>query len=529
LEGVISVTITAPKGTSSAAERVAPPLETSLTDHGLKKNALGFPTAMAQSIGVISPTMTAVLIIPLAFSNAGRGTWLAYAFGTVMLFFVVLCLNQFARRSAYPGSMYAYTGKGLGPKFGVFSGWTLLWSYMFIGVAGLCGFEIFCNQFLNALGMHGALPAVPFFALSAATCWFVAYKDIRISSLLMMTLEGASVAVILALAGVVLFKHGFTVDTSQVTLKGVSLHGMSLAVVACIFSLVGFESATAVGGEVRNPLKNIPKAVVWSLVLTGTFMTIMAYVEVFGTRHYGTSLADLSAPLNTLASIYQVSFFKAPISLCAMVSFFSLTLSCLNAGARIIYPMGRHSVFPSLLGRSHKLNRTPHVAISAYVLMIFTFPCVLALFTNSLTTFDDAGTLAAFGFLLAYFLISAAAPAYLRRRGEIRPRNVVITVIAFLCLLVPTIGSFYPVPPFPVNVFPYIFLAYMTVGGVWLYVANRKRAGLLLAIEKDLEQSAKVFDVAEGADEVASATAPSETPVRATVAIAEPVPAGLRD
>ena len=106
---------------------------------GLRKNALGFPTVLAQSIALISPTMTAVLIIALCFGDAGNGTWLAYAFGTVMLLFVVGCLNQFAKRSALAGSMYGYTGRGLGPKAGVISGWSLIWAYLFIGVAGLTG------------------------------------------------------------------------------------------------------------------------------------------------------------------------------------------------------------------------------------------------------------------------------------------------------------------------------------------------------------------------------------------------------
>src|SRR5579871_3016567 len=94
---------------------------------GLRANALGFPALLGQSIALISPTMTAVLIIPLAFSNAGDGTWLAYLFGTVMLLFVVLGLNQFARRSAAPGAMYTYTARGLGAATGVLSGWALLW------------------------------------------------------------------------------------------------------------------------------------------------------------------------------------------------------------------------------------------------------------------------------------------------------------------------------------------------------------------------------------------------------------------
>lgn len=484
---------------------------------------------MAQSIAVISPTMTAVLIIPLAFSSAGQGTWLAYAFGTVMLMFVVLGLNQFARRSAFPGSMYAYTGKGLGPTFGALSGWTLTWSYLFIGVAGLCGFSIFANQFLDALGMHGSIPVVPLFLLSAGLCWFVAYKDIRISSILMLVLEAVSVTCIVALALVVLFKHGHSVDTRQLALKGVSLHGMSLAVVACIFSLVGFESATALGGEAKNPLRNIPRAVIWSLVLTGLFMVFMAYVEVFGTRHYGTSLANLSAPLNTLSAIYGVSFFKAPISLGAMVSFFSLSLSCLNPGARIIYPMGRHVVLPSPLGRAHPTNRTPHVAITAYVLVMVAVPCVLHAFTDPLTTFNDAGTLAAFGFLLAYFLVSAAASVYLRRRRELRPKHVAVTAVAFVCLLVPTIGSFYPVPPFPVDTFPYLFLGYMALGGLWLFVTNRRQAGLLAEIERDLEHAGEVFEAGEAEGAAGPpAPVPVPTPVLAP-SMADAVGVGLAD
>jgi amino acid transporter len=198
---------------------------------------------------------------------------------------------------------------------------------------------------------------------------------------------------------------------------------MSLAVVACIFSLVGFESATALGSEARNPLRNVPRAVIWSLILTGTFMVIMGYVEVFGTRHYGTPLGSITAPLNVLSSLYNVTFFKAPISLGAMISFFSLSLSCLNAGARILYPMGEHLVFPHQLGKAHPKNGTPHVALTVYIVIMFAIPTVLELVTNPVTTFGDAGTLAAFGFLLAYFLITIAAPVYLHRRGELRART----------------------------------------------------------------------------------------------------------
>lgn len=471
--------------TRDTAVNTSPP--SSGRHSGLRKNALGFPTVLAQSIAVISPTMTAVLIIALCFGDAGNGTWLAYAFGTIMLLFVVGCLNQFARRSALAGSMYGYTGRGLGPKSGVTSGWSLIWAYLFIGVAGLTGFSIFAGQFLSGIGLHVVVPPVIFFMLSAGACWLIAYKDIHVSSLLTLMFELVSVACILSLAAVVLFKHGMTIDTTIVEAKGMSLHGLSLAVVICIFSLVGFESATTLGSEAKRPLKNVPRAVIVSLLITGAFMVFMSYVEVFGTRHYGTSLNNIALPLTVLSRIYDVTFFKVPVALGAMVSFFSLTLSCLNAGSRIIYPMAQHMVFPKHLSRAHKQNQTPHVAITVYIAAIVAIPMVLEVFTNPLTTFGDAGTLAAFGFLTAYYLISLAAPVYLKKLGELRARHVVVATMACLLLLVPLIGSFYPVPPFPVDIFPYIFVAYVLVGSGWLFAVSRRNPQIFSEIEMDLE------------------------------------------
>ena len=457
--------------------------------HGLRTRALGFPTVLAQSIALISPTMTAVLIIPIAFADAGNGTWLAYGFGTVMLLFVALCLNQFAKRSALPGSMYGYTAKGLGPTAGVMSGWSLMWCYLFIGVAGLAGFSIFASQIIASMGIHSTVPPVLLFSLSAAVCWFIAYKDIKVSSILTLVIEAVSMVCIIALAWVVLFKSGSVVDHAQFRAQGLTLHALSLAIVITVFSLVGFESATALGGEARKPLRNIPKAVVASLLITGAFMVFMSYVEVLGAKHAGLNLSTLAAPLTALSQAYGVPLFKVPIDLCAMVSFFSLSLSCLNAGARIVFAMGNHHVLPKRLGGSHPVNKTPHVAISAFVLVMLAVPCVLEVFTNPLTTFGDAGTLAAFGFITAYYLITVAAPLYLRKRQELTAGPVVIAVVAALAMAVPTVGSFYPVPPWPVKLFPYLFLAWMAFGGTWLFALHRRRSHIFSEIEVDLEAS----------------------------------------
>ncbi|BBZ78022.1 amino acid transporter [Mycolicibacterium anyangense] len=454
---------------------------------GIREGVLGFPTLLAQSVALISPTMTAVLIVPLAFSFAGNGTWLAYLFATVMLSFVVMNLNVFASRSALPGSMYAYIGRGLGPRGGVLSGWTLLWSYAFIAVAGLAGFAIFVNQFLDAVGIGAHVPVVFSFGVSAFLCWLVAYKDIRISSLLMLVLEGLSVVLIVVLCATVLAKHGSVLDVHQLRLDGVSVSGTTLAVVACIFSLVGFESATALGGEAKNPLKSVPRAVRWSLIIAGLFFVFVSYVEVVGASGRGLDLGQLAAPLTTLSDAYQVGYLKAPICLGAVLSFYSLTLSCVNAGSRILLPMARHGMLSHRMGNIHAGNRTPHVAVTVYTVLVLGIVSVMQIFTDPLTTFGDAGTLAAFGFLLAYFMIAVAAPVYLRKHGQLSTKSVVISALAIVCLLVPTIGSFYPLPPVPVRYFPYYFLAYMAVGATWLAAAGRRRPVLFDEIEADLE------------------------------------------
>ena len=66
----------------------------------LRPSCLNFPELLAQNIALISPTMTAALIVPLMFSNSGNMSWFSFALGSLMLLFVALNLNAFAKRSA---------------------------------------------------------------------------------------------------------------------------------------------------------------------------------------------------------------------------------------------------------------------------------------------------------------------------------------------------------------------------------------------------------------------------------------------
>jgi hypothetical protein len=157
---------------------------------------------------------------------------------------------------------------------------------------------------------------------------------------------------------------------------------------------------------------------------------------------------------------------------------------------------------------------TPHIALASYGALILSVALVLELTgTSPLTLFGDAGTMAAFAFLFAYFMISVAAPFYMRKLGELRRRNIAVAVLAFICLMVPTVGSFYPAPPSPVNLFPYLFLGFMLIGGARLYWMHRTQPEALTGIQRELERALAAASTALGSPP-AVVTALATTPVK---------------
>jgi amino acid transporter len=177
-----------------------------------------------------------------------------------------------------------------------------------------------------------------------------------------------------------------------------------------------------------------------------------------------------------------------------MVSFFALCLSCLNAGARVIYAMGRHGLFHSATARPHPTNGTPHVAVTLMAIVAFLVPTIATLkHVATLDLFGDVGTCAAFGFVVAYFLTTVAAPVYLKHLGELRVRDLMGCVASVALLIVPAVGSVYPVPAAPVMYLPYAFLFYLAVGIAWITVFYRRKPAAGSMILGDLERAHRRF------------------------------------
>jgi amino acid transporter len=468
--------------------------ELTKTPRSLKKDYLTYPEVIAQSISVIAPSTAPAAILGLIFVSSGNGTWLSFLLATVGLLFVCFNINQFARRSSSPGSLYTYIVKGLGPTAGVLSGWGLLLGYMVTGMSTLCGFAIFGQMLLGQLGLH--LNVLALFALCVIVSYGIAYKDIKLSAKMMLIFEGISLVFILIL-GVAIWVHkGFALDMDQVTLRGTTPGGVITGIVLVVFAFSGFESSTSLGAEAKDPLRAIPRSLLQSTAISGAFFLFMAYVIILGFKGSGVDLGKSEAPLGFLAPQTGMGFLGTLINIGALLSFFSCTLACINSTARIIFSMARHGLFHDALGEAHETNKTPHIAVALSALITFFVPT--AVFLSGINAFDAQGyfgTLCSFGFLLVYILVSVAAPIYLRAIGQLRKSAVFYSVLGCGFMLLPLFGTIgipgstlFPPPAFPNNLLVWIFVAYMAVGVVWLLIQKTRSPRMLPAMKISMDE-----------------------------------------
>ncbi|MBD2541922.1 APC family permease [Coleofasciculus sp. FACHB-SPT36] len=464
------------------------------SDRGLKPNCLPFGEVLAQSFAVIAPTTIPASNIGLIVVLSGNGTWLSFLIGMIGLVLVSTNINQFASRSASPGSLYSYIVKGLGPTAGVICGWSLVLAYLFTGMSVLCGFANFSSILIGHLGIHPS--TITLLALGAGVAWYAAYKDIQLSAMAMLWMEGASLALI-GVLGIIIWAHkGFALDMSQLTLQGVTPGSVAMGLVMVMFSFSGFESATSLGDEAKNPLKTIPRAVLGSTTLAGLFFISMTYIEVLGFSGTGVSITTTEEPLGFLAQQAGVGFLGTLVAFSALFSFFACVLGSINPAARVFFTMARHGLFPSSLGLSHSSNRTPHIAVTLCSLIVFLVPASMSLFHVKL--FDSMGYLGAicsYGFLTVYTLISIAAPVYLHKIKKLRLHHVVFSILAVGFMMIPVLGSvgipgsnLFPVPEAPYDAFPYLFLMYLMVTCGWFVIQRFRSPEIVSSMERGIEE-----------------------------------------
>ena len=164
-----------------------------------------------------------------------------------------------------------------------------------------------------------------------------------------------------------------------------------------ILILVGFESVTAMGGEAKNPKRDVPIAVITSLLVQGAFCYLFEYFAANYFLNSGYTMqnaAGSAAPIGDMMVVVGDALLGPGhgrlFMLCEGITVFlalvGTTLSCMNTGARVTYAMGKDQEVPEHFGLLHSKNLTPHRSIWTLATISAVVGCIAIVMA-----FGDAG------------------------------------------------------------------------------------------------------------------------------------------
>ncbi|MEH3075479.1 MAG: APC family permease [Quadrisphaera sp.] len=412
----------------------APALATTSPVEGLRRRRLGFLEVLAQSVAVLAPTAALVTVPALVATAGGSLTVPAFAAAGSLMVLVAWSVRHAARRMAAVGGVYSYCARGLGPVAGVVCGWSLVVAYAALAVSSCVGAALYASA-LVGWAQHPSVVAVGVVVVACGV-GLVGARGVQLSARLVLALEAVSLTLVLVLLGVLVVRGGpqagATEPAGAVVVDALPTPGgAALALVLAVTAFMGFESSSVLGVESRRPLLFVPRAVLWTPAVGGVVLLVGAAAQMALLREAPLAVLLSGAPLDGLVRAEAGGPLPPLLDAAAAAAFVACTSGAVTALVRVLFSMGREGVLPAALGDVHPVTGAPVRALLTALPLVALVP-VVALLAGAAprAVLSGAVTVAAFGSLLAYALVSAAAPALLRRIGELTPAPLVVGVIA---------------------------------------------------------------------------------------------------
>lgn len=424
------------------------------------KRVLGKWSLTAIGIGAIIGGGIFVLTGTGAYYHAGPALALSFVIAGIACVFAALCYSEFASILPVEGSAYAYAYGTVGEIFAWIIGWGLILEYAMGSMTVAVSWSGYFNKLLKMFGLHlpDYLTSDPAsytgegFSMNLPAFCIVL---VVISILIKGTKEAAkanNMIVIMKVSAVlfVIIAGVFFIDTAnwhpfipaqQMVKEGDTLkeaygfQGIVSGAAAIFFAYVGFDAVSTQAGEAINPKKDVPFAIITSLLVC-TVLYILVSLVLTGMMHYtdfnpqGKYPDAIKAPVAYAFEIAGQGWAGYIITIAATIGLVSVLMVMIMGQSRIFLGMSKDGLIPKLFSEVHPIKKTP-----AKSLMILGF---LIATVAAFTPISKLADMTSFGTLFAFTMVCVAV-WILRKKEPNLPRNFkvpALPVIASLGILI---------------------------------------------------------------------------------------------
>ncbi len=404
----------------------------------LRSSSIGVADVLFQAITYMAPGVGLAFSIGIAVPISGTTLPLSVIVALVACTFAATAIGQMARRIPSAGGLYTYAAKGLGPRTGFMVGWFYLgFAFLLPSSLGLLGGWLMNTFLADQIGLD--LPWWFWAALLMGAMLALTYFDVKFSARSTIVLGTIEIAVLLALALTMIvgnFDHN-AIDPFTASAGANGWSGIFQGAVFAILAFIGFEAATALGEEARNPRRTVQIGVIGSCVLVGLFYVLMTYAWNVGAKM--DIVGHNTATGNSDWTAFGDEFWGTPGAWVLFLALINSVVACgtaaTNNAARVLFSMGRSGNAPAALAKVHPRHRSPYIAVLAIVIIGYLLDLVIGgIFGGGLEGFVFSATVFTVLAILIY-IVSCAACIGFFARAEGRPY-----LNPVLHYLIPTVG-----------------------------------------------------------------------------------------
>jgi amino acid transporter len=321
---------------------------------------LGLVTGMAVVVGVIIGS--GIFRVPSPIAGAAgdlTGIALVWILGGIVALFGALSVAELATMYPAAGGPYVYLREAYGRPLAFLFGWMWLLTTPISWAAQSL-------MFSEYLGYFVPIPVIVQHVVAAVLVVLVAaanYRSVRVGAALQNVSTVAKVLAIVGLsAAIFVFAPGGQANPLHAEPMGAAnWSGIGIGLIAALWAYDGWENLTTLSGEVKNPNRNLPIA-----LIGGVLVVIVAYLLINAAYLRALPLPQLAASKSVAADAAGAVFGRAGASLAGalvMLSVFGTLNGSILSSPRVFFAMAEDGLFFRTVGRVHPKFETPYVAI----------------------------------------------------------------------------------------------------------------------------------------------------------------------